>query len=121
MVEDGAFSHKIDYIQIFKEILNHQNRITGSKETAFFAEWVDFAYWWSFSGEGSASAASAAGLINFQHIPDCPFSHVYLHQGDKEIHNWFRINAMHYCLSSNVFVKVLDTMAVLNVLVTTVT
>ena len=32
MVEDGAFSHKIDYVTIVKEILNlegHSNRITG--------------------------------------------------------------------------------------------
>ena len=52
MVEDGAFSHKIDYVTIFWEILNpegHPNRITGSK---VFSEWVDFAYWWSFSDEG---------------------------------------------------------------------
>ena len=28
-----------------------------------FAEWVDFAYRWSFSGEGSASTACAAGLF----------------------------------------------------------
>ena len=37
MVEDGAFSHKIDYIIIFQEILNfegHTNRITGSKVMA---------------------------------------------------------------------------------------
>ena len=37
MVEDGAFSHKIDYVTIFKEILNlnkHLNRITGSKVRA---------------------------------------------------------------------------------------
>ena len=36
MVEDGAFSHNIDYVAIFKEILNlkgHQNRITGSRVT----------------------------------------------------------------------------------------
>ena len=36
-VADGAFSHKIDYVTIFKEILNpegHPNRITGSKVTA---------------------------------------------------------------------------------------
>ena len=34
MVEDGAFSHKIDYLTSFKEILNlegHPNRITCSK------------------------------------------------------------------------------------------
>ena len=37
MVEDGAFSHKIDYVTIFKKILNrkgHQNRITGLKVMA---------------------------------------------------------------------------------------
>ena len=37
MVEEGAFSHKIAYVAILKEILNlegHPNRITGSKVTA---------------------------------------------------------------------------------------
>ena len=37
MVEDGAFSHKIDYIPIFLENLNlggHLNRFIGSKVTA---------------------------------------------------------------------------------------
>ena len=36
MVGDGAFSHKIDYITFFLEILNleeHSNRITGSTVT----------------------------------------------------------------------------------------
>ena len=36
-VAGGAFSHKIDYVTIFKETLNpegHPNRITGSKVTA---------------------------------------------------------------------------------------
>ena len=36
-MEDGAFSHKIDYVTIFWENLNleaHLNRITGSKVTA---------------------------------------------------------------------------------------
>ena len=28
-----------------------------------FAELVDFAFWWSVRGEGSASAACAAGLL----------------------------------------------------------
>ena len=54
MVEDGAFSHKIYYITIFKETLNlkgDQNHITG-----IFAGWVVFAYLWSFISEGSASA-----------------------------------------------------------------
>jgi hypothetical protein len=37
MVEDGAFSHKIDYVPIFLENLNlegHLNRSIGSKVTA---------------------------------------------------------------------------------------
>ena len=36
MVEDGAFSHKIDYFSFVKEILNlggHPDCITGSKVT----------------------------------------------------------------------------------------
>ena len=36
MVEDGAFSNKIDYVPMFLENLNHEghpNRITGSKVT----------------------------------------------------------------------------------------
>ena len=36
-IADGAFSHKIDYVTIFKEILNpegHPNCITGSKVIA---------------------------------------------------------------------------------------
>ena len=37
MVDDGAFSHKIHYVTLFKEILNlegHLNCITGSIVTA---------------------------------------------------------------------------------------
>ena len=41
---DGAFSHKIDHVTIFQEILNskgHPNRITGSKVTAILLkEWI---------------------------------------------------------------------------------
>ena len=44
MVGDGAFSHKIDYVTIFKEILNlegHLNRITGSKVTVILLNgWI---------------------------------------------------------------------------------
>ena len=44
MVEDGAFSHKIDYFTIFQEILSlkgYQNHITGSKVTAIFLNgWI---------------------------------------------------------------------------------
>ena len=43
MVEGGAFSHKIDYVTIFKEIPNlegHPNRI-GSKDTAILLNgWI---------------------------------------------------------------------------------
>ena len=46
MVGDGAFSHKIDYIASKS---HHWFKSYGN-----FAEWVDFAYWWSFSGGGSA-------------------------------------------------------------------
>ena len=44
MVEDGAFSHKIDYVTTSEEILNqegHQNCITGSKVTAILLNgWI---------------------------------------------------------------------------------
>ena len=43
-VADGAFSHKVTYVTIFKEILNpevHPNRITGSKVTAILLNgWI---------------------------------------------------------------------------------
>ena len=41
---DGIFSHKIDYVRIFKGILNlkgHPNHNTGSKVTVIFLnEWI---------------------------------------------------------------------------------
>ena len=44
MVEDGAFSHKIDYFTIFQEIQNpkgHQNCIIGSKVRAILLKgWI---------------------------------------------------------------------------------
>ena len=44
MVEDGTFSHKIDNITIFKEILNltgYPHRNTGSKVTAILMNgWI---------------------------------------------------------------------------------
>ena len=44
MVDDGAFSHKIDHVTIFKEILNLKgppNHITGSKVMAIFMNvWI---------------------------------------------------------------------------------
>ena len=63
MVEDGTFSHKIDYITISWEILNPEGYWYWFKSYGDFSEWVDFAYWWSFSSEGFAPAACAAGLF----------------------------------------------------------
>ena len=44
MVEDGAFSHKIDHVTILKEILNlvaFPNCITGSRDTAILLHgWI---------------------------------------------------------------------------------
>ena len=44
MVEDGAFSHKIDYVTCIFEILNlegHSNDITGLRVTAIFLNgWI---------------------------------------------------------------------------------
>ena len=44
MVEDGAFSHNIDYVTIFLEILHlegHQNLSTGERVTAIFLNgWI---------------------------------------------------------------------------------
>ena len=40
LVEDGAFSHKIGYVTIFKEILEGQpNCITGSNVTVILLNW----------------------------------------------------------------------------------
>ena len=65
MVEDGAFSHKIDYVNFLGDSKSRRASKLHYwfKSYGYFAEWVDFAYWWSFSGEGSASAACAAGLF----------------------------------------------------------
>ena len=44
MVEDGTFSHKIDYVTLFWGILNHEecpNHIIGSKITAILINgWI---------------------------------------------------------------------------------
>ena len=79
-VADGAFSHQIDYVTIFKEILNpegHPNRITGSKVTAIllnggFCPLVDL------HREGSAPAACAAGLFFLKFFTFACFSPSFL-------------------------------------------
>ena len=62
MVEDGAFSPKIDYVTILN-LEGHQNCITGSRVTSILLNgWVFFLlvklHW-----EGSSPAACAAGLF----------------------------------------------------------
>ena len=70
MVADGVFSHNIDYVTIFKEILNpeeHPNRITGSKVSVIFLN-GGFCPLVELHREGSAPAACAAGLfLSFNH------------------------------------------------------
>ena len=64
-VADGAFKHKVDYVTIFKEILNpegHPNRITGSKVTTILLN-GGFCPLVELHREGSAPAACAAGLF----------------------------------------------------------
>ena len=61
IVEDGAISQKI---------LEHSTLHYWFKSYGNFAKLVDFAYWWSFSSEGFASAAYAAGLFYLIYIDD---------------------------------------------------
>ena len=52
-VADGAFSHKIDYVTIFQEIVNPKSKSHyWFKSYGNFAELVDFAHRWSFIGKG---------------------------------------------------------------------
>ena len=65
LMADGAFSHNIDYVTIFKEILNpevHLNRITGSKVMAILLN-GGFCPLVELDREGSAPAVCAAGLF----------------------------------------------------------
>ena len=65
MVQDGAFSQKIDYVPFFFEILNpkgHLNRFIGSKVMAILVK-GGFYLVLELHREGSASAACAAGLF----------------------------------------------------------
>ena len=57
MVEYGAFRYNIDYVTIF--LRDSKSRRASKlhywfKNYSDFAEWVEFAYWWSFSVGGSA-------------------------------------------------------------------
>ena len=54
--------HRSDF-QFQREQIQGSKSHYWFKSYGNFAEWVDFAYWWSFSGEGYASAACAAGFF----------------------------------------------------------
>ena len=65
LVEDGAFSHKINYVTIF-QILNlegHSNHITGSKVMAILLNGWILPVGGVASGSVCASAACAAGFL----------------------------------------------------------
>ena len=78
-VTDCAFSHKIDYVTIFKEILNpkgHPNCITGSKVTAILLNgWI-----LSFSGASSGRVCSCSLRIRlvWKAIAKVPKKYLYL-------------------------------------------
>ena len=54
MVGDGASSHKIDYVRSFTDSKFQRASKTHYYFKSYddFAEWVDFAYWWSCIGKG---------------------------------------------------------------------
>ena len=59
-----SFSYKIDYVIVIKNFLNpegHQNPISYGH----FTEGGDFAYWWSFSGGGSALQPAQQACFEF--------------------------------------------------------
>ena len=63
MAKDGAFSHKIDYLSVFKNnIEGHLNRFIGSKVTAILLNGGSYLVV-EVHREGSVSAACAAGLF----------------------------------------------------------
>ena len=54
VVEDGAFSHKMDYVSIFGESKSWRasKSLHWFKRYGNFGEWRDFTYWWSCIGRG---------------------------------------------------------------------
>ena len=74
-VKDSSSSYNIDYVIVIKTFLNpegHQNRISGH-----FTVEVDFAYWWSFIGGGSA--INGATPSSFHFLPKCNLQeHIFL-------------------------------------------
>ena len=71
MVEDGAFSHKIDFVTIFEEILNPEgplNRITGSKVTVILLNRWIFPVGEVSLGRVCAQPAKHASYLNLQKL-----------------------------------------------------
>ena len=62
MVEDGAYSPKIDYVTKFWGAFKLHYRF---KSYGDFAEWVNFAYWLSFSGQGFAINGATRSIFLF--------------------------------------------------------
>ena len=69
MVDDSAFSHKIDNITIFKEIQNHKghpNRIAGSRVTAILLNgWI-----LPIDGASAVEGLRSIGLLRLSTILD---------------------------------------------------
>ena len=61
MVEDTAFSHKIDYVVIIN--LKGIKIALLVQELLQFAEGVNFAYWWRFRSGGSAIKGNTLSLL----------------------------------------------------------
>ena len=51
-IVDGAFSHKIDVVTDDSKSQRISKLQYWFKSYGIFAEWVDFAHWWSFIGKG---------------------------------------------------------------------
>ena len=74
MIENGALSHKIDYITIFKEILNlegHQNCTTGSRVTAIFLNWWILPIGGASAVQGLCLQPAQQGLFIRRLTPGC--------------------------------------------------
>ena len=75
MVEDGAFSRKIDYVAIFWEILNlegHQNRTNGSRVTSIFLNGLMLPIGGASAKEGLLSTGPTPSILKiFEQKDDC--------------------------------------------------
>ena len=77
MGEDSAFSHITDSFAIFWKFLiskRHPNCTTISIVTEVLLYCVDFSYWWSFSGGGSATNGATQSSTLVLAMPEARFS-----------------------------------------------